>query len=142
MTVSSLDFSKKTELRWLSELVRLVQQAAGELPYFIAGATARDLILQYGYGIAAARKTLDVDFATDAAHLLERSDFDYEAAGVSLLGHDMGKLIAGDSRAKVAELLERESNPNGALRLVGDMRADPERLLPLLSALKNGFAGG
>ena len=63
MTATSLDFSKKTELRWLSEPVRLVGQAAGRLPYFIAGATARDLILQYGYGIDTARKTHDVDFA-------------------------------------------------------------------------------
>jgi predicted nucleotidyltransferase len=278
MINTSLDFSKKTELRWLSELVRLVQQAAGELPHFIAGATARDLILQYGYGIDAARRTHDVDFAfmvetwpafdalhsnllatgkftavtgnahrlkfgsgmvvdlvpfgaierpdrtiawppdgamvmsvfgfrealaatilvelpggvtapivslpalallkiaawmerrhaqpgkdaydllmimrnylnagnqdrlyADAAHLLEVGDFDYEAAGAWLLGNDMGKLLAGDPKAKVAELLERESNPHGLLRLVGDMRTDPERLLPLLGALKSGFAGG
>ncbi|MGA9667118.1 MAG: nucleotidyl transferase AbiEii/AbiGii toxin family protein [Gallionella sp.] len=277
MTDTSLDFSAKTELRWLSELVLLVQQAAGELPYFIAGATARDLILQYGYGIDTARRTYDVDFAfmvetwfafealrskllatgkftaaagnahrlqfdggmavdlvpfgaiersdrtiawapdgavvmsvfgfrealastilvvlpggvtapvvslpalallkitawmerrydqpgkdaydlllilqnyldagnhdrlyTDAAHLLERGDFDYEAAGAWLLGHDMGKLLVGDSKAKVAALLERESNLHGPLRLVGDMRAAPETLLALLSALKNGFTG-
>lgn len=63
MTAISLDLSKKTELRWLSGLVRLVGAAADELPFFITGATARDLVLQYGYGIDAARKTHDVDFA-------------------------------------------------------------------------------
>lgn len=63
MTDTSLDLSKKTELRWLSGLVRLVDSAAGDLPFFITGATARDLILQYGYGIVVDRKTHDVDFA-------------------------------------------------------------------------------
>lgn len=277
MTAISLDFSKKTELCWLSEPVRLVGEAAGGLPYFLVGATARDLILQYGHGIEAARKTYDVDFAfmvktwaafealranllatekftdtlgsahrlkfesgmvvdlvpfgaierpdrtiawppdgsvemsvfgfrealaatilvllpgrvaslvvtlpalamlklaawmerryaqpgkdaydllmimrnylnagnaerlyTDAAHLLERSDFDYETAGAWLLGHDMAKLLVGDSKAKVASLLERESDPNGTLALVGDMRSDPETLLAMLVALRNGFTG-
>jgi len=275
MTAISLDLSKKTELRWLSGLVRLVAAAADDLPYFITGATARDLILEYGYGIAAARKTQDVDFAfmvetwpafealrsrllatghfaaalgnphrlqfdtdmvvdlvpfgaierpdrtiawppggavvmsvfgfkealaatipvvlpervtapvvslpalavlkfaawmerrhiqpgkdaydlwlvlrhyldagnrdrlyTDAAHLLEQGDFDYETAGARLLGHDMAGLLAADAKAKVAALLERESNPTGSLALVGDMRADPETALVLLRALARGF---
>ena len=275
MTAISFDLSKKTELLWLSEPVRLVGEAAGGLPYFLVGATARDLILQYGYGIEIARKTFDVDFAfmvnswpafealrtnllatekftdtlgnahrlkfesgmvidlvpfgaierpdrtivllpdgavgmsvfgfrealaatilvllpgcvsspvvtlpalamlklaawmerryvqpgkdaydllmimrnylnagnterlyTDAAHLLERSDFDYETAGAWLLGHDMAKLLVGDSKAKVASLLERESDSNGTLALVGDMRSDPEALLAMLVALRNGF---
>ena len=78
---------------------------------------------------------------TDAAQLLERGDFNYETAGAWLLGHDMGKLLVGDSKAKVAALLERESNPHGPLGLVGDMRADPETLLALLGALRSGFTG-
>lgn len=275
MTAILLDFSKKTELRWLSGLVRLVGSAADDLPFFITGATARDLILQYGYGVDAARKTHDVDFAfmvenwtafealrsrllttgkfaaapdnahrlqfdtgividlvpfgaierpdrtiawppsggvvmsvfgfrealaatisvllpervmapvvslaafamlkiaawmerrydqpgkdaydlwlvlryyldagnrdrlyTEAAHLLEQGDFDYEAAGAWLLGHDMGKLLAATAKTKVAEILERESNPNGLLALVGDIRADPEAALVLLRAMTRGF---
>lgn len=63
MTVTSLDLSKTTELRWLGELARHVQHAADALPFFIAGATARDLILRYGFGIDTGRETLDVDFA-------------------------------------------------------------------------------
>lgn len=275
MTATSLDFSKKTELRWLSEPVRLVKEAAGDLPHFIAGATARDLVLQYGYGIDTARKTHDVDFAfmvetwrafealrsnllatgrftaaqgnahrlnfdsgmvvdlvpfgpierpdrtiawppdgadvmsvfgfrealtatilvvlpervtvpvvtppalallklaawmerrytqpgkdaydlwaimrnyldagnndrlhTDGAQLLKRDDFDYEAAGAWLLGHDMGKLLAGEPKAKVSALLTRESDPNGSLLLVGDMRVDPDKAMAMLSALSSGF---
>lgn len=78
---------------------------------------------------------------TDAAHLMDHGDFDYEAAGAWLLGHDMGKLLAGDSKALVAALLEQESTPQGPLRLVGDMRTDTETLLSLLGALKSGFTG-
>lgn len=275
MTAISLDLSKQTELRWLSGLVRLVGAAADDLPFFITGATARDLILQYGYGIDAARKTHDVDFAflvetwpafealrsrliatgkfaaapgnvhrlqfdtgmvvdlvpfgaierpdrtiawppsgavvmsvfgfrealaatipvllperitaqvvslpalavlkfaawmerrhvqpgkdaydlwlilrhyldagnrdrlyTEAAPLLERGDFDYEAAGAWLLGHDMARLLAADAKVKVGALLKRESNPNGSLALVGDMRADPDAAVALLYALTRGF---
>jgi predicted nucleotidyltransferase len=275
MTAISLDLSKQTELRWLSGLVRLVGTAADDLPFFITGATARDLILRYGYGINAARSTHDVDFAfmvetwpafealrsrliatgkfvaapgnahriqfdtgmvvdlvpfgaierpdrtiawppsgavvmsvfgfrealaatipvllperitaqvvslpalavlkiaawmerrhiqpgkdaydlwlilrhyldagnrdrlyTEAAQLLERGDFDYEAAGAWLLGQDMARLLAADAKTKVAALLERESNPNGALALVGDMRTDPDAAVALLHALTRGF---
>ncbi len=275
MTAISLDLSKQAELRWLGGLVRLVDASAGDLPYFITGATARDLILQYGYGIDTARKTHDVDFAfmvetwsafealrsrliatgkfaaapgnanrlkfdtgmvvdlvpfgaierpdrtiawppsgavvmsvfgfrealavtipvllperitaqvvsipalailkiaawmerrhiqpgkdaydlwlllrhyldagnrdrlyTEAAPLLERGDFDYEAAGAWLLGHDMARLLAADAKIKVAAVLERESNPNGSLALVGDMRADPDVAMALLRAFTRGF---
>lgn len=275
MTGISLDFSKKTELRWLSELVRLVGEAAGNTPYFITGAAARDLVLQHGYGIDTARETRDVDIAfmvetwpafetlrsnllatgkftaergnahrlsfdsglavdlipfgaiersdrtiawppdgafvmsvfgfrealaativvalpegvttpvvtlaaltvlklaawverryeqpgkdaydlwtimrnylnagngarlyDDAAHLLERDDFDYEAAGAWLLGYDMGKLLAGGAKAKVFALLAREADPKGALSLAGDMRTDTDKALAMLGALRDGF---
>jgi predicted nucleotidyltransferase len=277
MTAISLDLSKQTELRWLSGLVRVVEASVGNLPFFITGATARDLILRYGYGIDAARKTHDVDFAfmvetwpafealcsrllatgkfaaapgnahrlrfdsgmavdlvpfgaierpdrtiawppsgavvmsvfgfrealaatipvllperitapvvslpalailkiaawmerrhvqpgkdaydlwlilrhyldagnrerldTEAGHLLKQGDFDYEAAGAWLLGHDMASLLAADAKTKVAAVLERESNPIGSLALVGDMRADPDAAVALLRALTRGFMG-
>src|SRR3989344_1943591 len=85
MTVTSLDFSKKTELRWLGELAQQVHLAAGALPFFITGATARDLILQYGFGIDTGRETRDVDFAIQVetweafeqvrSHLIEMGKF-------------------------------------------------------------------
>ena len=275
MTATSLDFSKKTELRWLSEPVRLVGEAAGDLPYFIAGATARDLVLQYGYGIDTARKTHDVDIAfmvetwrafealradllatgrftaaqdnahrlnfvsgtvidlvpfgpieradrtiawppdgadvmsvfgfkealsatilvmlpdrvtvpvvtlpalailklaawmdrrytqpgkdaydlwvimrnyldagnndrlhTDGAQLLKRDDFDYEAAGAWLLGHDMARLLTGGPKTKVSALLARESDPKGPMSLIGDMPVDPDKAMAMLSAVSSGF---
>lgn len=278
MTAISLDLSKKTELRWLSGLVQRVAAAAGDVPFFITGATARDLILQYGYKIDAARKTQDVDFAfmvdtwpifealrsrllatgecaatpgnahrlvsnmgmlvdlvpfgdierpdrtiawppsgsvvmnvfgfkealattisvllperittqvvslpalallkmaawmerrqsqpgkdaydlrlllrhyldaghrdrlyTEAGRLLEQDNFDYEMAGAWLLGLDMARLLAAEGKAMIAALLERESNPNGLLTLVGDMRTDPQTNLNLLSAMRRGFLEG
>lgn len=275
MTNTLLDFSKKTELRWLGSLVKWVGDAAGDMPFFIAGAMARDLILQYGYGIEAVRKTNDVDFAfmvenwhvfeamrtrmlatgkflavpgnvhrlqydgfmaidlvpfgaiekpdrtivwpsgntmvmsvfgfseawaakisvslpegvsasvvslpalallklvawmerryqqpgkdaydlwlvlqnyldagnhdrlySEAAHLLEQADFDYDKSGAWLLGFDMGKLLAVDTKKIVEEILVRESNPHGSLALVGDIRANSDTVLVALNALLNGF---
>jgi predicted nucleotidyltransferase len=92
------------------------------------------LILRY-YLDAGNRERL----YTEAAHLLERGDFDYEAAGAWLLGHDMARLLAADAKTRVAAVLERESNPNGSLALVGDMRTDPQAVLILLSAMTRGF---
>lgn len=46
-------------------MLRLVDTAMNELaiPYFIAGATARDIVLTHIFGIEVARATLDVDLA-------------------------------------------------------------------------------
>lgn len=76
---------------------------------------------------------------TEAPQLLQQDDFDYETSGAWLLGHDMARLLAADGKAMVAALLERESNPNGSLALVGDMRTDPQTVLSLLGAMKRGF---
>lgn len=77
---------------------------------------------------------------TDAAHLLERDDFDYDLAGAWLLGHDMGQLLTADSNDKVSALLARESDPNRSISLVGDMRTDPNTASAMLRALRDGFA--
>lgn len=92
MTDTLLDLSKKTELRWLSGLVRLVGSAAGDLPFFIAGATARDLILEYGYGVVADRKTHDVDFAFRVADWPA-----YEALRSRLLATERFTAAAGNA---------------------------------------------
>lgn len=59
----SFDFSQKIELRYLSALVRAVHAAAGRMPYVLAGATARDILLHHAWGIDTGRQTQDVDFA-------------------------------------------------------------------------------
>ena len=47
------------------ELLGIVDQVANEtgMPYLIVGATARDMVMHYGYGAAVQRATADVDFA-------------------------------------------------------------------------------
>lgn len=60
---TSLDFSQKTDLRLLGVLVKLVTAAAGEMPFLMAGAMARDLLLVHAHGIPSNRATEDVDLA-------------------------------------------------------------------------------
>lgn len=275
MIATSLDFSKKTELRWLTPLVSQVRAATQGAPWFLTGATARDLLFQHGYGIQTGRQTQDVDFAvmvgsweifqamrarliashdftevkgllhrlnfsggivvdlmpfgaierqdrtiawppdqttvmgvfgfrevlsstirlslpqgvevpvvsiagfallklaawvdrsttqpgkdapdlalalrhyldagngdrlyTDAAHLLEEDDFDYEVAGAWLLGHDMAALLSKEGWKRIAALLEQESNPKGRLSLVGDMQIRSETALKLIQGMRRGL---
>jgi predicted nucleotidyltransferase len=63
MKTTSLDLSLRNDLHWLSSLVSAVRFAAAGIPFFLAGAVARDLLLWYGYGITTGRATQDVDIA-------------------------------------------------------------------------------
>lgn len=275
MSATSLDFSRKTKLRWLAPLVSQVHAATQGAPWFLAGAMARDLLFEHGYGIPTGRQTSDVDLAimveswesfeairarliasgkvaeiegrlhrlnfdtgievdlvpfgaierqdrtiawppdrttvmgvfgfrevvsatvtvslpkgveapvvsvagfallklaawvdrrttqpgkdapdlalvlrhyleagntdrlyTDAAHLLEEDDFDYEMAGAWLLGHDIATLLSTESWKYVGELLKEEADPAGQLRLVGDMSIQSDSAVKLLQGLKRGF---
>ncbi len=94
-----LDFSNRTELTYLADLVRAFGGVSGDMPYFLAGATARDLLLEHAHGINPGRNTHYLDAGnlqrlyTEASHLLDALDFDYEEAGAWLLGHDMARLL-------------------------------------------------
>lgn len=65
MMSTSLDLSKVAELAPLADLVRTIDAAAAEVAdrWFIIGATARDLLLHHGHGMAIRRFTADVDVA-------------------------------------------------------------------------------
>ena len=63
MKTTSLDLSLRNDLHWLSPLVSAVRSAAESIPFFLAGAVARDLLLWYSYGIRTGRATQDVDIA-------------------------------------------------------------------------------
>ncbi len=191
-----LDFSNRAELGYLADLARAVKGAAGDLPYYLAGATARDLLLEHAHGINPGRDTTDLDLGimladwkaferlrlaalsvlklvaweerrwrrpgadaqdiavilqsyldagnqerlfTEAEHLLDAPDFDFEAAGAWLLGHDMAQLLPKAARPRIGDLLERESDPGGAIHLIGDLPIEPERALGLLQSLARGF---
>jgi len=270
-----LDFSNRTELVYLAKLASALRGAAGDLPYFLAGATARDLLLEHAHGINPGRDTRDLDLAlmaenwaafeqlrqsliasghftpmgdilhkfrfdgiyeldlipfgaieqadrtiawppdgsvvmevfgfrevyndtllvqlpggetmrvvslaalavlklvawerrrwhrpgadahdiavilrhyldagnqerlyTEAAHLMEAPGFDYEEAGTWLLGHDMARLLPDSSLPRLADLLNRESDADGPVRLVGDLPIEADRGLKLLRSLTRGF---
>ncbi len=67
MTKSSLDLTNRQELRFLSDLIGDVQAKIPKIDILLVGATARDLLLFYGYGIKAVRGTEDVDLAIAVA---------------------------------------------------------------------------
>lgn len=60
---TSLDFSQKTDLQLLGALVKLVSAAAAGMPFLMAGAMARDLLLVHAHEIRSNRATEDVDLA-------------------------------------------------------------------------------
>jgi hypothetical protein len=82
---------------------------------------------------------------TEAAHLLEADDFDYETAGAWLAGHDAAEsLIRTGSRASktveaVDATLSAETDAQGKLRLVGDVANDVWRYLRLTTSYHAGF---
>jgi len=65
--------------------------------------------------------------------------FDYEAAGAWLLGKDIAPLLDPEGYGRIAAMLAEEAGEHGGLRLVGDLRMEPERALKLVSALEDGF---
>lgn len=84
----------------------------------------------------------------EAAHLLDQNDFDYERAGAWLAGQDAAAAIQID-RAKetpvyqrISIILTQEVDPDGPLRLLGEMGGrDAENTRLLLAAFLRGFSG-
>ena len=270
-----LDFSNRPELAYLADLARAFKGAVGDVPYYLAGATARDLLLEHAHGINPGRDTRDLDLAimvadwaafelirlaliesgrfaplndvlhklrfsgiyeldlipfgaieqadrtiawppdgevvmgvfgfrevyddtllvklpgdesirvvslaalsvlklvaweerrrqrpgadaqdiavilrryldagnqqrlySEAEHLLDAPEFDYEEAGAWLLGHDMARLLPIAAHPRIDGLLERETDPDGAVHLIGDLPIEADRALSLLQRLKEGF---
>jgi predicted nucleotidyltransferase len=64
MTNISLDLSGKIDKK-ISDLLKEIKNITKPLGirFFVIGATARDIILEAGYGVSSGRKTKDVDFA-------------------------------------------------------------------------------
>jgi predicted nucleotidyltransferase len=82
---------------------------------------------------------------TDAADFLETDDFDYESAGAWLAGHDAAASLVrtGSSALQIVKaidaILAAETDPQGKLRLVGDIAGDTQRRLRLTAAYRTGF---
>jgi predicted nucleotidyltransferase len=64
MTTTSLDLSGKLDKVAVSALHKIYQISSSmNIPFFIVGATARDILLDVHYGIASKRATVDIDIA-------------------------------------------------------------------------------
>jgi predicted nucleotidyltransferase len=64
MTITSLDLSGKIDKGAVSALGRIYQISSSmNIPFFIVGATARDILLEVHYGIGSKRATVDIDIA-------------------------------------------------------------------------------
>jgi predicted nucleotidyltransferase len=71
--------------------------------------------------------------------LLEDPLFDYSTAGAYALGHDIGAILDDEGRARVLKIMDAESDPDGKLLLVGDMRMDSSKGIELLGQLGAGL---
>ncbi len=68
MSKNLLDLSGKIDGSTIAIFEAIVKvTTAAELRIFLVGATARDLILHYGYGIALPRATMDLDFGVQVS---------------------------------------------------------------------------
>lgn len=84
MTATSLNLTARIELRAIADALQVVSTAAERLHlrWFVVGATARDLLLLFGYGIQTTRITYDVDLAVSVS-----SWNDYRALSNALEHH-------------------------------------------------------
>src|SRR3990170_3759883 len=64
MTTTSPDLSKALDPFTAAALLAVASTLERlKVPYFVIGATARDMLFEHCYGIAAGRKTADLDLA-------------------------------------------------------------------------------
>ena len=81
------------------------------------------------------------------AHLLKRDDFDYDVAGAWLAGYDAVQCITNHSEQPrrvldaIENVLSTEADPNGNLRLVGEVGARASTALKLLGGFRDGVVG-
>lgn len=135
MTVGLPD-ATEVQVATLAALTLLKLVAWSERRLTQPGKDAHDLSLILRHYLEAGNSDrLD----TEAEELLDAADFDYEVAGAWLLGKDVAGCLDAEGREQIAAMLAEESDPQGALRLAGDLRMDAERALRLIGALNEGF---
>jgi len=68
MSKHLLDLSGKIDERTVSVLESITNVAASlTIPFFVIGATARDIVLGHGYGVEIMRATIDIDMAVQVS---------------------------------------------------------------------------
>jgi predicted nucleotidyltransferase len=74
MSNSLLDLSGKIDSALVEVLDAVAEVASAKgIPYFVVGATARDVVLSHGYGIESKRATVDIDLGVEVAEWEEFS---------------------------------------------------------------------
>jgi predicted nucleotidyltransferase len=83
----------------------------------------------------------------EASDLVNVESFDRAVAGARLLGRDMSRLAEGDAHQKIREILARESDPDGSLKLISDvigtnisMQEKSAEVLELVISVREGFS--
>ena len=72
MSENLLDLSEKIDALTIAIFDAIVTIAiANDIRFFLIGATARDLILHYGYGVAVGRATEDIDLGVQVSNWTE-----------------------------------------------------------------------
>lgn len=69
----------------------------------------------------------------------QQDDFDYEPTGARMLGRDIGALLDAAGRARIVDLLVRQSNQEHPALPLEMNRADPDRARRLLAAILRGL---
>lgn len=85
--------------------------------------------------------------SAEASHLLDKPDFDFEAASAWLLGRDAGSLLrapaTGDAARFFMKVVEQEVQARTESRLLADMRSvTPKEDLRLLEEFHKGLQAG
>jgi predicted nucleotidyltransferase len=92
------------------DVIRKIDDIVGkqETKYFLAGATAREVILRHVFGRPAGRRTLDIDFGIavrDWDHFKTLKSALVEQAGFTLHPHMVQRLIYNSTPAVVVDLI-------------------------------------
>jgi predicted nucleotidyltransferase len=111
---------------------------------------AKDLKLLMRNHISAGNETRFFEEEADIVDILaEKGGFDYERGGARLLGRDISDLARAETRDRLLNILQRETDERGKFRLVVDMADVPsevstefEKNIALLEEFKAGFLEG
>lgn len=110
--------------------------------HFPLGKDAHDIRLLLKYYLEAGNQER---LYSEASHLLERADFEFEVAGAWLLGNDARMLLEANATSSstvpfYSELLQQENRASTESLLLADMRSpDPAHDLRLLRSFCEGF---
>jgi predicted nucleotidyltransferase len=153
MTAPLLDISEKID-QSLVELCAIVADCAAglQIPYLVVGASARDMVLHYGYGAKVQRAAYllttyeNIPAISDQLYreetLMERYDWDITLAGAHQLGINIKPITLPQTYSHISELLNGQRQKLPLERLINEMGEHGARQYALNEALINAFKAG